>query len=874
MRIERVTAHAFGPLSDATLELGPGMTLVYGPNEAGKSSWHAALYAGLCGVRRGKGQPVIADREFRDDHKPWDGDRWDAEVLVRLADGRRIELRQDLAGRVDSRATDVALGTDVSSEIMFDGSPDGSRWLGLDRRAFLATACINQAQLLAISDDPGLLQEHIQRAAATRGTDATAAAALDRLETFRRVQVGEDRANSTKPLHRAKVELDEAQRDLGAAQRKHAAFLEAAAESDAAGERADRAKAGQRVLVAAVATDRAAGARARADRAAELVARHPEGAPAGFAASDDLGNRVASALDAWDHRPTTVALDGPGAGMLELELRGLPAMPTGDLDLADEVLQARTDYERRLEARRLAAEPPTGAPTEPAAHADIDLPPPAESEGRPGGSTSRRPRVLAGGAVGAAVIGLAALALGSQVVGVLLVLVAAALGAAAIVDRRIAVPGRLGGAGAAGVDAAAAARLEVALREAERERASRASAALVAERSAALRDAEATLAAVLTTHGTATEAGADLEAAFRQYRADCRSRSELARDAGRAAALQEAIVARWDLESRARERTERLAAIEGDLRALSTDAGMAGASETDPATIASTLREWLDRHNQETGTREAALLEWRELQTLLDGRTPADLEEDAIRLDGRARERAAGLDPATIVAARATLGPDPDRKLSDLETVANESRAEAAREAGRLAEIERGLPSVAEAEELAEAARTEVDRVTDLDVVLQTTMHLLREAETRIHRDLAPLLGAAIAAQLPRISGGRYVEAAVNPADLAVRVKTADGGQWREAKRLSHGTREQIYLLLRLAMTQHLVREDEVAPLLCDEVTVQSDQRRATQLLELLHEVSRDRQVVVFTHDERALTWAETALDGEGDRLIRLDEAA
>jgi ABC-type lipoprotein export system ATPase subunit len=75
-------------------------------------------------------------------------------------------------------------------------------------------------------------------------------------------------------------------------------------------------------------------------------------------------------------------------------------------------------------------------------------------------------------------------------------------------------------------------------------------------------------------------------------------------------------------------------------------------------------------------------------------------------------------------------------------------------------------------------------------------------------------------------------------------------------------------------MTQHLVREDEVAPLLCDEVTVQSDQRRATQLLELLHEVSRERQVVVFTHDERALAWAETALDGEGDRLIRLDEAA
>ena len=52
MRFESVKAHAFGPFRDKTLELSPGMNVVYGPNEAGKSSWHAALYAGLCGRRR------------------------------------------------------------------------------------------------------------------------------------------------------------------------------------------------------------------------------------------------------------------------------------------------------------------------------------------------------------------------------------------------------------------------------------------------------------------------------------------------------------------------------------------------------------------------------------------------------------------------------------------------------------------------------------------------------------------------------------------------------------------------------------------------------------------------------------------------------
>ena len=47
MQFECVNAYAFGPFRNETLELAPGMNVVYGPNEAGKSSWHAALYAGI-----------------------------------------------------------------------------------------------------------------------------------------------------------------------------------------------------------------------------------------------------------------------------------------------------------------------------------------------------------------------------------------------------------------------------------------------------------------------------------------------------------------------------------------------------------------------------------------------------------------------------------------------------------------------------------------------------------------------------------------------------------------------------------------------------------------------------------------------------------
>ena len=175
MRIERVVARSFGPFQGDVLELAPGMTVVAGPNESGKSSWHAALRLAITGLRRGKGPGTAAERLLGERHRPWSQpDRWEVETRLALDDGRIIDISQDLGGKVACRAVDVALGRDVSDEIM-DGTPDASRWLGLDRDAFAATVSVGQAQILAVADAAEELHDQMQRAAATRGTDATAA---------------------------------------------------------------------------------------------------------------------------------------------------------------------------------------------------------------------------------------------------------------------------------------------------------------------------------------------------------------------------------------------------------------------------------------------------------------------------------------------------------------------------------------------------------------------------------------------------------------------------------------------------------------------------------------------------------------------------
>ncbi len=428
MWIARVIARAFGPFSDETLELGPGMNVVVGPNEAGKSSWHAATRLAITGLRRGRGRATAAEAALEARHRPWDAtERWEVEARLLLADGRQIDISQDLAGKVACRAVDVDLGRDVSDEIM-DGTPDASRWLGLDRDAFSATVSVSQAQIMAVATAEAAegLQGFMQRAAATRGADATAAEAIERLTEFRRGAVGADKISAKGPLRRARTELAAAAEALEDARRRHAGYLERAAAAEAAGERVATARRALSEAEAAAARQLADRARARLQRAEELAARHPS-RPAGATARDERADVVAAALEAWQRRPHPARLGGRPAADLETALAQLPEMPDGDRRPDVSVTSASRTLDVAVEALKTHED---GGPPDDAA--------------APAGSDVRRTNGVSGMALFA-------------VAGVLLAggLVAAALGAVAV-GAVLLVAG--GGVGLVGWRSAAAVR--------------------------------------------------------------------------------------------------------------------------------------------------------------------------------------------------------------------------------------------------------------------------------------------------------------------------------------------------------------------------------------------------------------------------------
>ena len=80
---------------------------------------------------------------------------------------------------------------------------------------------------------------------------------------------------------------------------------------------------------------------------------------------------------------------------------------------------------------------------------------------------------------------------------------------------------------------------------------------------------------------------------------------------------------------------------------------------------------------------------------------------------------------------------------------------------------------------------------------------------------------------------------------------------------MSEGTRDQLFLSLRLALVQRYVRDAEPLPFIADDLLVNFDDERAGEALRVLHALSKETQVMLYTHHPHLLEVAAATL-GEG----------
>jgi uncharacterized protein YhaN len=277
------------------------------------------------------------------------------------------------------------------------------------------------------------------------------------------------------------------------------------------------------------------------------------------------------------------------------------------------------------------------------------------------------------------------------------------------------------------------------------------------------------------------------------------------------------------------------------------------------------------------GRRRHDLAQRRLAELRRRGSHSADVRTiDRLTADLEARLTLRGGNPSDVAASE----PLDQARLAELETEAEHARqgAVAASTAAtslraRLAEMRGSVSSLADLEDERAACMAARDRGLHQLAALRAAAELIENATRSLHRDLAPRLAASVAERLATLTDDRYTAVNVDTDHFEVSLLGRDRPDLVPLELVSHGTRDQVSLLLRLALAEVLSDAGEGVPLLLDEPLLSSDPQRRATALHFLWKLSASNQVVLSTSDPSLVDVLHEVCDGDTPTVLTMPGA-
>lgn len=223
-------------------------------------------------------------------------------------------------------------------------------------------------------------------------------------------------------------------------------------------------------------------------------------------------------------------------------------------------------------------------------------------------------------------------------------------------------------------------------------------------------------------------------------------------------------------------------------------------------------------------------------------------------------ERATGVDLETLdVEIEAT-----ENKIAELEEQLAQLDVRLG-ELGSERQVMERTGGASEAAQLVEQRLAELRELVERYLRVQVSAWALAEAieeYRREHKD--PLLRRADEL-FPHLTCGSFkaLEVGFDESDEPVLVGVRQSGERIPVERMSTGTREQLYLALRLASLERHVAMHGPMPVILDDVVLHSDPKRKSAILGALAELGRVTQVIAFSHDPQVVALVQGAVDPE-----------
>ena len=269
---------------------------------------------------------------------------------------------------------------------------------------------------------------------------------------------------------------------------------------------------------------------------------------------------------------------------------------------------------------------------------------------------------------------------------------------------------------------------------------------------------------------------------------------------------------------------------------------------------ADTLRSSVQTRLCDTDTALEALTDGQDVQEWMLSRNRIIADNDALLDARRAHQQAS----AHADALRAMVRPAPQPQMPDALTLSMTETERLLSEDGfalkqlqlRLGQVQGRMDTLGSADTLQRQCEELDRRIARLNTTynaLSLALHTLEDATAELQRRFAPRIAEQARELFCKLTGGRYDRLTFTQ-DLSVNAGTTEDIALRSAQWRSEGTVDQLYLALRLAVARELTPQ---APLVLDDALVRFDDTRHTMAMAILRTEAQEKQVIVFSCQER-----------------------
>ena len=206
MKIKKIKINSFGNLEDKEIDLSDNINIIYGKNEAGKSTLLKFIVNSFYGTSKNK-----KGREFSDydRYKPWGKEDFSGKLAYELDDNQKYEIFREFGKKnpkiYNSNMEDISKNFNIDKNL---GNQFFYEQTKVDEKTFLSTIASMQQEVKLDKNSQNILIQKMANIAGTGEDNVSYKKAIDKLNKKQLDEVGTYRSQG-KPINIAQNKLNE-----------------------------------------------------------------------------------------------------------------------------------------------------------------------------------------------------------------------------------------------------------------------------------------------------------------------------------------------------------------------------------------------------------------------------------------------------------------------------------------------------------------------------------------------------------------------------------------------------------------------------------------------------------------------------------------